>query len=249
MSLIKTKGIVIRSCDTGDSDKILTLFTGEYGNLKIYVKGVKKPGSKQMASSQILSYSEFILYKGRDMYYINSCELINSFYDVRKDVIKLTYAAHMLDILLDVIKENQEYSEVLRLFLNSVHYLSRENKNPRMITSIFELRLLSYLGHSPMVDSCSICHTKDVNDIYFSYTNSGIVCEICSVTDKNTVKLPLGVVKALIFVLYADLKQLFNFSLSDDNLDLFEKLIRKYLNQQLEKNYTKLDFIRELKCT
>ncbi len=246
MSLVKTRGIVIKSCDTGDCDKILTLFTGEYGKLTIYVKGAKKASSKQMASSQVLCYSEFILYKGKDMYYINSCELIDAFYNVRKDIIKLTYAAHMIDILLDVIQENQEYKEILRLFLNSVHYISCDNKNPKIITSIFELRLLSYIGLSPVIDSCSLCHTKEIGEFYFSFKNSGIICEVCVASDKSAVMIPIGVVKAIIFVLYADLKQLFSFSMSDENTNLFEKIIRRYLNAKLEKNYKKLDLIKEL---
>ena len=46
MEEIKTKGIVIKSVDYKDSDKLVTIFSAERGLIKARVRGVKKDKAK-----------------------------------------------------------------------------------------------------------------------------------------------------------------------------------------------------------
>jgi len=71
------------------------------------------------------------------MYTVNSCDVIESFYDIRNDLERLTYAAHMMDIVNDVILENQPASRLLQLFLNSLYMLSKTDRSPLQIVRVF----------------------------------------------------------------------------------------------------------------
>ena len=64
MGLYKTEAVVLRARDLGEADRILTLYSREYGKLDAVAKGVKKMRSKMGGSAQPLTYSSFLLYRG-----------------------------------------------------------------------------------------------------------------------------------------------------------------------------------------
>ena len=64
------------------------------------------------------------MYKGSNTYNINSCETIEVFYNLRMDLDKLKYAAHITKIIGDVTRENQNSYKILQLYLNTLYTLS-----------------------------------------------------------------------------------------------------------------------------
>ncbi|MFA6308216.1 MAG: DNA repair protein RecO [Clostridia bacterium] len=246
MSYIKTKGIVVRQVNTGEADKIVTIFSKDLGKISCSAKGARRPRSSYVAATQLLCYSDFVLFKGRDMYSINSCDVIESFYDIRNDIARLTYASHMSEIINDVIMEGQPSKRVLQLFLNSLHMLSNTDKSAELIIRIFEIRLLSILGYAPGINGCSACGSTDDETFYFSFRKSGFICENCLNSDENAVKISKGVVKALNYIIYSKIEDVFSFNLSEDVLKGLSDISKRYLSETLEKDYSKLDFLKNL---
>ena len=65
-----------------------------------------------------------MLFKGQNTYNINSCEIIEVFYNLRIDLDKLIVATNITKIILDVTTENQYSYKILQLFLNTLYTLS-----------------------------------------------------------------------------------------------------------------------------
>lgn len=246
MAYIKTKGIILREFNTGEADKIVTIFSKSLGKLTGTAKGARRPKSKFVAGSQFLCYSDFVLYKGKDMYSINSCDIIEPFYEIRNDIIRLTYAAHAADIISDVIQENQPASKVLQLLLNTLHMLSKTDKSPELIIRIFEVRLMSILGYAPFVRGCMECGNEDITKAAFSFKKCGILCGSCKIVDKSAYDISIGTSKALNHIIYSKLTELFSFNLSQSILDELGRITKRYIKERLERDFTKLDFLKEL---
>ena len=70
-----------------------------------------------MGATQFLCFGEYLLYKSSNTYSINSCEIIEAFYNLRIDLDKLKYASYITKIVNDVTTENQNTYKVLQLFL------------------------------------------------------------------------------------------------------------------------------------
>jgi DNA repair protein RecO (recombination protein O) len=157
MSYLKTKGIVIREVNTGDADKIITLLTDNRGKISVFLKNARRMKNKAIASSQLFCYSDFVLFKGKDLYSLNSSETIEAFYNIRCELVKLTYASHILEIINDTAQEGQSAFSMQKLLLNTLFMLNKNNINDELITRIFELRLMKILGFSPSIDSCIRC--------------------------------------------------------------------------------------------
>lgn len=248
MGYLKTKGLVIKEVNIGEADKIITIFSKSRGRISALSKGARRPKSKLVAGSQFLSYCDYVLFSGKEMYSVNSSESIEPFYEIRNDIIKLTYAVHFIDIITDVIQENQPSGRVLQLLLNSLHMLAKTDREPELIARIFELRLLSIMGYAPYVRSCMICGKTELSRTSFSFKKCGFICEAeaCVSNDIYALDLSLGAVKAIQHIVHAKFEELFSFRLSPQVLFELEKVNRRYLRERLEKDYCKLDFLKGL---
>lgn len=248
MSYLKTKGLIIREVNTGEADKIVTIFTRNRGKISALAKGARRPRSKLAAGTQFLSYCDYILFSGREMYSINSSEVVEPFYEIRNDMARLTYAAHFVDIISDAVQENQSSPRVLQLFLNSLHMLSKTDKDPELIARIFELRFLSIMGFAPFVRGCIICGREDFSSASFSFKKCGFICsnEACVTNDAFALELSQGAVRAIQHIVHSKADELFSFKLSPQVLEELGKVSKRYLRERLEKDYTKLDFLKEI---
>jgi len=243
MSYIKTKGVILKEINVGEADKIVTIFSNSKGKITGSVKGARRPKSRFIAGSQLFCYSEFVLFKGKNMYSINSCDVIEPFYEIRNDLIKLTYAAHINEIVIDVVQEELPSNRVLQLFLNSLYMLAKSNKSPELIARVFELRLMAVLGYAPSVFNCIRCGKEDFEGFSFSFRQCGFLCKDCLEDDRYSLRLSEGTARAINYIIYSDIKNVFNFEVSDQILSELKKVSRRYLRDRLEKDYNKLDFL------
>ncbi len=244
MSYIKTGGIVIREVNTGEADKIVTILTKNLGKISAYAKSAKRPRSKFVAGTQFLCYSNLVLFKGRDLYSLNSCDVVEPFYEIRNDVVRLTYSAYITDIVNDLIQEEQPAAKSLQLLLNTFYMLSKTDKSPELITRIFELRFLSILGYAPGVRACTNCGNEETNEIYFSFKRCGLLCGQCLNDDPYAKRISQGTAKALKYIVYSGIKELFRFDVSQDVLYELGKISQRYLKDRLDKEYRKLDYLK-----
>jgi DNA repair protein RecO (recombination protein O) len=189
-----------------------------------------------MAGSQLLCFGEYLMYKGSNTYNINSCETIEVFYNLRMDLDKLKYAAHITKIIQDVTQENQNSYKILQLYLNTLYTLSETEKNMDLVLSVFKLRLLCILGFTPRINECTNCKNKE-EQLYFSIRDNGFKCEACSRVDKSCISLQEGTKNAIKYIVMAPPKKLFSFNLKDDSLRELNLIVKVYFDEKMEKEY------------
>lgn len=189
-----------------------------------------------MAATQYLCFGEYLIYQGASSYNINSCEVNEVFYNLRIDLEKLEYAAHITKIINDVTDENQNTYKILQLFLNTLYVLSETDKNMDLVISIFKLKLMCLLGFTPIIDRCANCkETANLN--HFSFKDNGFKCESCSRQDKGAVEISNSTANAIKYIVLAPPKKLFSFNLSEPNIKELELIAKIYLNEKLDKEY------------
>ena len=248
MAFLKTRGIIIKEVSTGEADKIITIFSRNRGRISALAKGGKRPKSKLCAGSQFMCYGEYVLYSGKDMYSVNSCEVIEPFYEIRNDMVKLTYAVHFMDIVTEIIQENQSSPKLLQLLLNSLHMLAKTEKLPELVSRVFELRALSTAGYAPHVRNCMLCGLESEMTYLFSFSKCGFICnrESCIADDCFALELSPGAARAIQHIIYARMEELFSFTLSSEVLDELRRISKRYLRDRLERDFTKLDFLKSI---
>jgi hypothetical protein len=68
---MNTDALVLKVTDTGESDRLVTLLTAEYGVIRAFANRAKKINSKMHGATQTLCYGEFSVYRSRDSYIID----------------------------------------------------------------------------------------------------------------------------------------------------------------------------------
>lgn len=208
----------------------------QIGKIGCAAKGARRPKSMLMAATQYLCFGEYLIYQGASSYNINSCEVNEVFYNLRIDIEKLQYAAHITKIINDVTDENQNTYKILQLFLNTLYVLSETDKNMDLVISIFKLKLMCLLGFTPIIDKCTTCkETSNLN--HFSFKDNGFKCDTCSRQDKGAVEISEATANAIKYIVLAPPKKLFSFNLSEQNIKELELIAKIYLNEKLDKEY------------
>ena len=238
MSYEKMTGIVIKEVAVGDSDKILTVLTGEEGRIAVSVKNAKKIRSGTAAGTSFLSYNEFTLYKGKSMYILNHIGIIESFYKLREDLVALTYASYFAEILYYNILENEPCKEVLKLFLNTLHFLANTGKDKRLLKIIFEFRILCMLGYAPYFND----YNEYDRDYFFSYDK----CGIAEHGGGSCVKISKGEIQAIRHITGADLNSIFSFNVSEEVLTSLSEISETYLCERTERSYKSLEILKNV---
>lgn len=236
MKQVKVNGIVISESNMGDYDKMVTLLTPNLGKISCSARGARRTKSLLLAGTQFLCFGEYQLFKGGDSYKINSCETIEMFYNLRTDLDKLTYSSYITKIVSDVTTENQNSYNTLKLFLNTLYTISETDKDLGLIVSVFKLRLLKILGFAPNTRECVNCGEKE-NITHFSIIDNGFKCSACSKQDTGAIKISDASKNAIKYIMVADSKKIFSFSISEEGKKELEIISNLYLNDKLDKEY------------
>ena len=64
--LTEVKGLVIRTVDIKETDRLITIFTEEKGAITALARGARSLKSQKMAATMQFCYSNFILYEQGD---------------------------------------------------------------------------------------------------------------------------------------------------------------------------------------
>lgn len=171
--------IILKEIPYKENDKILHALSKTNGRIQLIAKGCKKNNSHLINVSQIFAYSKCSLYKSKDMYIIDSAELIESFYNIRNDMDSFIYANYILELINYVAQENQIDEKVFNMTVKMLKCLSVFKNDFDKLTSAYELKLVSMLGYKPDFNYCISCGGKIKGSAIFSIVEGGFYCLEC----------------------------------------------------------------------
>ena len=237
MKYEKLRGIVVRSFDYLENDKLLTLLTFERGSVTAKAKGVRKTGAKLAYGARQFFCGDFECVESHDRLVITGIARVYDFTDIASDIDKYYMACHFAEIASVVIMEDHPDEELLRLFLNTLHILTKDSVNPSLLISLFEFRTAVLAGFAPVMDECTLCGSVDKN-MTFSIENGGMVC--CA--SGNTIDKHMAVLIGKLSE--CEMKELFSLTVPEASLDSLASLSRRYLENVLDRKFNTLEGIK-----
>ena len=256
--LSEVRGLVIRTVDIKDTDRLITIFTEERGAVTALARGARTHKSRKMAATMQFCYGSFVLYGQGDKTWIKEAELIESFFDIRRSIEGLSLATYICEVLSDVAVEEAE-KELLRLSLNSLYAIAQGKHAVDKIKAVFEIRAASILGFMPDVVACHECGERD-GDFFFDIMGGIIECYACRQNRQEmgiehpdpheshiSCILSPGAKTALCYAIYSPLERLFSFNISDEDMRLLSRSAEEYLLNHLGHSFRSLDFYNSVK--
>ena len=240
----KTKGLVIKEQTIGESDRLVTLLTADFGLVKAFVRRAKQLKSRLNSATTLFAYCDFSLYKSKDAFVVDDAVPIEVFFNLRQDIDRLTLSQYFAQLAYELSAEEQPQEELLRLILNSLHLLCKGEKNISQIKAVFEFRALCLGGYMPSVLACDNCGTYETPLMYFDTMEGKIYCENCP--KAGAVPVPKNVITAVRFICLTEPTKIFSFSLSDENITLLESIAEKYTLSRIQRRLSALEFYKGL---
>lgn len=248
MATYKTKGIVIKRQDFFEADRLVTIFGRELGKLRVIAKGVRKILSKLSGQIELFTLGEFVLAEGKNLDILISASILENFKNLRKNLVKTSYAFFLAELVDSFCQENQPHPEVFDLLLENFRYLDRTKKTSSKLLPWFSWRLVFILGFGPQLTYCVECQKKlEPKQNFLSFSKGGILCEKCSHFDK----MSLGILPFQIKLLRIAAKKDFNFfkkiKLTKQDEQEFQKIVESYLKFLAEKEIKSIRFLKKFK--
>jgi len=237
------KGLILRETPYKEADVMLTVLTECAGKLSVLARGARRKGSKSSAAIQLLTYSEFTLYESGGRYTLNEAEPIEMFFGIREDIVKLSLASYLAEVLEQAADEESINPELLRLGLNSLYAIAKTNIPHEKIKAVFELKIAELSGYAPNVYSCMGCGEED-NLCAFDIRSGTVLCKRCN--NGYHKHVDASVVDAMRYILREDIKRIFSFNISDRSMKLLSDLTDEYIRIHFDRNFKTNQFYKSL---
>jgi len=224
MKIENFEGIILSETNYSESSKILNVLTKEHGLIGVIAKGARNMKSKLRGVSRKLIYGTFhVYYKENGLSTLIGIDLGNSFSNIIMDLEKISYSSFLLDLVLQVVRENDD--EKIFELLKDVLFKIEDGLDPLVLTNILELKLLDFLGVSPCVDHCCICGS-DKAIVALSSDDGGYVCKNCYT---NNGCIDEKVIKMIRMYYYVDIANITKLKVSSE--------VSRKINQFLDDYY------------
>lgn len=127
------------------------------------------------AATQLFCYADFVVYEGKGFYSVTQAELKNSFYGLRLDMDKFSEGMYLAELTERSCPAGMEQDAVLELLYYAFLVMDRGILPPKLISRIFELKLLQLNGLFAS-DVCHICGEGE-GTLYFDGRMGAFYCE------------------------------------------------------------------------
>lgn len=146
MKELKTQALCLRSVDYGEANKILTLFSADFGKLSAKVRSAKSPKSKLKQCSMPLCFGEYILVKSGDFYTVTGCTVEESFFASWSDVHRYSASQIVLEVLDRLSEAGSPEPENLVRAVRALQEINYSEVTPYLYATHFLINLLPQQG-------------------------------------------------------------------------------------------------------
>jgi len=244
----RASAVVLRHADWGEADRLLTIYTREQGMMRAVAKGARKINSRKGGHLQPYTHINVQLAKGRDLLLVTQVETVNAFLPMHDDLVKLSYASYVVELLLRFSYEEEGGNPTLfRLLVETLDRIEKESE-AWLAIRYYEMRFLDGVGFRPQLFQCANCGREiKPEDQYFSFTAGGVICPRCGQGLPNLSRLSVETLKYLRHFQRSSYKDASRARASLEVQKEAEVLMQGYFTYLLERQLNTPGFIKRVK--
>lgn len=145
---LKSEAVVISRYNHGEGDRLLKLFSYDYGKITLLAKGVRKTNSKKRGSIEVFSKLKFSAYKKSGIGVLTETYLSNAYLDLRKSVKKVALSYFLLEVIDKLTQSEETNVEVYDLLVRTLTDIQNRH-DLKNIKNEFSSEILVILGFWP----------------------------------------------------------------------------------------------------
>lgn len=164
MKHVATEGFILKKRDYRESDEIITMFTREFGKVRIFAKGIKKITSRRSPHIQTGNYLSCILTKRDDLFFLHETSLrsgLSLVKDYHGSINYLYQFFFILDRLLPEQEPEEQVYQALTAFCKELSF-NRQFSQQEMNQYIREILVVLGHGYDETEDSRIVAFAEKV---------------------------------------------------------------------------------------
>lgn len=209
-------GLIIKSIDYLESEKIVTLLTEE-GIKSVTIRGAQKLTSHTFNLAKELSLIEL---EQRGKYLVNG-RIVKNYSRDLTSLDKINSCLLIQELLYTFREHVNDYKTCFKFALDVLNSLE-SNVDPLFLSTMFRVKFLYLLGIGPSFSKCVNCG-KNNDLVYFSVNDGGVKCRSCA--DSKDIPVPLSDIETLKYMYRTKFDDLVSCDTSSYDLVMSNKVI------------------------
>lgn len=243
---VQDEAIILRVRSWQTADKYAIAFTKNHGKVRFIAYGARYTKNVAGRLLQPFACLNIDITTGQKIDRLKSCELVNL--PLNFDFKQMAYAAVMAELTAALTEDREPAEDIYAILAASLQVL--KERNPRIITLTFALKLLVLTGFAPQMESCVACgrSLSADEDAWFSPLQGGVLCSDCHAAQAGSGDEPCGSGTRVLMQQLAvlDLTNPQHFTVRGENLMELEKLLYKFILFQTDKPLNSLNFLGQM---
>lgn len=179
----QAEAVVLKTINQGDTSKIATLYTREFGRLKIIAKGIRSPKSRYAGLLGITQHIQVVYYEkhNSELQLFKSGEIVKTYPVLGRDFDRLAFAQVAMEFLERVAEKTEPHPELFELVVWILAHLNDPDIPAVKCYWYFHVRCLCELGFRPDVFRCHQCQKalSETQAVYHQPDGS-LYCPACA---------------------------------------------------------------------
>jgi len=147
--MIKTEVIILKSADSNEVDRLLTIYSERLGKINVSAKGVKKLESKLRYSIEPITHAQMILVEGKNFLILKDSVILDQFLGIKKNPEKMKISRKLAELVNEAIVGEEKDEGIWKLVLLTLKSIDRSKTPLESVVTDFQKNLIKLLGYNP----------------------------------------------------------------------------------------------------
>jgi len=259
----KSDGVILKTIDYGESDRIITFYSRDSGKQSAIAKGARRSKRRFVCNIDPLCYSRLTLfYNGKsDLLRIDDASLIDGFVAVKADIESYASACYIIELAAEMTEEGESNPLVFAIIVGFLRIFDKldlggeaTSNDREVLLRFFEVKLLAALGYLPHLDGCVICRDEIGEGgggagprLYFDCAIGGVVCGVCAPGYTSAIPVSAGTAKFLSTASKLTMDKLMRLTPGRDFTREGDRVMSSFIRHQIGKELKSRKFMDKMK--
>ena len=259
MSDYKTEVIILKSWESKEYDRIYSVFSREYGKMRVVGIGTRKVQAKLASNLEPFTRTDIFLVKCRYLDRVRGTIILRQYKKLKQDLNYLVEGRRTVDIIEKLLPDNESNEKIfiaMKEYLKFLNKLAEKGSKTSRITNskkqnkvnqnkfVSQLAQLALIwkaiywsGYFPRFSNCAYCNRKITEVEQYTFVLSrGISCG-CQNNFGDDLKIILkkNTIKIIKFLVTQEIQYIKKFQIKIDDLQYLQQFTKLILEQIIDR--------------
>ncbi len=141
-----TEAIIINRYNFAEADRLLTIFSKDYGKIRCIAKGVRRPTSRKSGHVELFDRTKLYIARGKNIDIITQAQVLERFTTLHTSLKAAKAAFHIIELINLLFAEKQESPGIFEDVIETLRVIDSQQHATSGQIAKLEEKILAELG-------------------------------------------------------------------------------------------------------